>query len=177
MADESPHTEESPIASPGPEQSKKKQSRLLVAGGILAIVIILILAAFLSISVEPDLAPDQGATYPYTTTYAVLIPEGKLIQIAGTPIIALTAGDEMILKIGDKNEKFVIGQTKTISERRALFKVLGVSLLSTNYRIEATYRGSVGSNADFYLIIRTSKQVPSFLIERILPAEIQAQPA
>ncbi len=88
----------------------------------------------------------------------------------------LTAGDELLMKIGDNNEKFVIGQTKTISEHRAVFRVFGLDTLSTNYKIDATYRGLVGDHADFYLIVRTSDQIPSFLIERILPGEIQARP-
>ncbi len=186
MPDETPSTEEprndqaapaTRTVPPVPGHPKKKQSRLLMAGGIIALIVIIVIAAFFSISVEPNLAPDPGVTYPFTTSYAILIPEGQSIQIAGIPIIALTAGDEMIMKIGDRNEKFVVGETKTISERRALFTMLGITLFSTNYRIEATYRGSTGNNADFYLIIRTSKQVPSFLIERILPPEIRAQPA
>ena len=42
--------------------------------------------------------------------------------------------------------------------------------------IDATYRGMVGEKADFYLVIKTSRQVPSVLIDRILPAGIMARP-
>lgn len=176
MADE-PHPEREGMAGPPPVvKPKKKQSRLIIAGIVIAILAIILLALF-TLSVHPDLPPDQRVTYPYTTSYSVFLQEGRTIQIAGTPIIALTAGDEMIMKIGDKSEKFVVGDTKTISERKAEFRIFGFPILSTNYLIEATYRGKVNKNAEFSLIIRTSKQVPSFLIERILPAEIQARPA
>lgn len=81
------------------------------------------------------------------------------------------------MKIGDRNEKFVAGQTRNISERRAEFVVLGIPVFSTNYLIEATYRGRSGPDADFSLMVRTSRQVPSSLIERVLPAEINTRPA
>lgn len=176
MAEETPVREGAQGGAPSSKPLKGKRTRMVIAGAVAAILLV-ILAAVLTVSVQPDMPAERGASYPYTTTYAVLIPEGKVIQIAGLPIITLTAGDEMILKIGDRSEKFVTGETRTISERRAEFRVLGLPVLSTNYLIEAMYRGRAGSNADFFLIIRTSGQVPSFLIERILPPEIQARPA
>lgn len=176
MVDETLPKQEVNTGPPAVEKPKKNRSRLIIAGIIIAILAIVPLA-FFTLSVHPDLPPEKGVPYPYTMTYWILLPEGKLIQIADTPIIALTAGNEMILKIGEKTEKFVVGDTKTITERKAEFRVLGIPLLSTNYLIDATYRGPVNNNAEFSLIVRTSKQVPSFLIERILPAEIQATPA
>ena len=177
MADE-PHSgggkDERP---PAPPTEKKIPRFSLIAGAVIGIFVILIIAAFLTLSVQADLPPEPGTVYPYITTYAILIPDGLPIRIAGTPILVLTSGDELIMKIGDQNEKCVAGQTKTISERKAEFRALGIPLLSTNYLIEATYRGRSGPNADFFLIVRTSRQVPSFLIERILPVEIQARPA
>lgn len=176
MTDEAPPKGEAKSIPPPVVQPQKNNTRLILIGVVIAIVAILLIA-LLTLSVHPDLPPEQRAAYPYTTTYSVFLPEGKEILIAGTPIIALTAGDEMIMKIGDKNEKFVIGETKTISERKAEFRMLGVPILSTNYLITATFRGRVNTNAEFSLVIRTSEQVPSFLIERILPPEIQAKPA
>jgi len=177
MADDSISGEGANARSPVPGSEKKVDRNYLIAGSIIGIFVILIIAAFLTLSVQADLPPEPGTVYPYTTTYAVLIPDGLPIRIAGTTVLVLTSGDELIMKIGDQNEKFVAGQTKTISERRAEFRALGIPLLSTNYLIEATYRGRSGPNADFFLIVRTSRQVPSFLIERILPSEIQARPA
>ncbi|MFA5296424.1 MAG: hypothetical protein WC382_13035 [Methanoregulaceae archaeon] len=147
-----------------------------IALAVIVLIIVFILAAVLTLSVQPDLPPESGAVYPYTTTYQVLLPDGQPIAIAGTTIIVLTVDDELFLRIGDQNEKFVVGQTKTISERKAVFRSLGFSILSTNYRIDTTYLGRSGDRADFFLIIRTSRQVPSFLIDRILPGEIRARP-
>ncbi len=74
-------------------------------------------------------------------------------------------------------KNFVAGQTRTISERKAVCRILGAEILSTNYKIDATYIGRLGIHAEGYLIVSTSDQVPSSLIERILPGEIKAHPA
>ncbi len=138
-------------------------------------IILFILAAFATFSVEADLSPEPGVTYPYTTTYAVLIPEGKPISIGGTEIIVLASGDEMLMKIGEKTEKFTVGETRTVSERQAVFRTLGIAIYATSYRLQATYRGKTGGLADFYLVISTSREVPSFLIGRVIPADVHAR--
>jgi len=176
MAGEPHVRREVSTGSPAPEKPEKKHAYLPIALAIIILSSVFVLAAVLTISVQPDLPPSPGAVYPYTITYQVLLPDGEPVSIAGTPIIVLTADDELFMKIGEQNEKFVVGETKTISERRAVFRSLGLEVLATNYRIDANYRGRAGSHADFFLIIRTSEQVPSFLIERVLPGEIQARP-
>ena len=160
-----------------PQETGKSRSVLKIGLAILFILIVLAVIAFLTLSVDPSLPAEPGTRYPYTTTYAVQIPDGQQVMIAGTPIIVLSTGDELILKIGDTNEKFVAGQTRTISERKAVFRILGAEILSTNYKIDATYIGRLGNHAEFYLIVSTSDQVPSSLIEQILPGEIKAHPA
>lgn len=156
------------------DEKRLKRSHLL-AIAILCLVLAVVAAAFATLTVQADLPPEPGTTYPYTTTYAVLIPEGKPVSLAGLEIIVLASGDEMLMRIGDRTEKFVVGETKTLSERRAVFSTLGIGIFSSNYRIGATYRGKSGSLADFYLVVETSRQVPSFLIERTLPPSIQAR--
>jgi len=158
----------------GGQKRRLKRSHVLGIA-ILCIVLVIVLSAFATLTVQADLPPEPGVTYPYTATYAVLIPEGKTVTIAGMDIVSLTSGDELIMKIGNRTEKFAVGDTRTISERRALFQALGIGIFSSNYRIEATYKGMSGSLAEFYLVISTSSQVPSFLIQRVLPPEIQAR--
>jgi len=161
---------------PTSKGQKKGQKRGRVLGiAILCIVLAIVLVAFATLSVQADLPPEPGVTYPYTVTYSVLVPEGKTITIAGMDIVCLESGNELIMKIGNETERLSAGDTRTISERRALFQTLGIEIFSSNYRIEATYRGMNGSLAEFYLVIRTSSQVPSSLIRMVLPPEIQAE--
>jgi hypothetical protein len=71
----------------------------------------------------------------------------------------------------------VIGEERLISERRAVIKALGIPVADTNYQMYVRFLGIQGKNIHFYLTIKTSSQIPQFLIDRILPLEIQARPA
>lgn len=175
MADEHRGGEQAGKVPPGKKDEKRLKKGHLLAIAVLCFFLIVVATALATLTVQADLPPEPGTTYPYTTTYAVLIPEGKPVSIAGMEIIVLASGDEMLMRIGDRTEKFVVGETKTISERHAVFRTLGIGIFSTNYRIGATYRGKSGNLADFYIVIATSRQVPSFLIERVLPPSIQAR--
>jgi hypothetical protein len=159
--------------SPGPVKT-----RWVFKAAAAAIIIVMVIgvASFSTIRVNPDLPPAPGARYPYTTTYEVIIPVGREITVGGTPILILSTGDVLLMKIGNTTEQFTNGQTKTISERTARITTLGFTILETGYMIEATYRGMAGDQADFYLVVRTSNQVPQFLLGRLLPPEVTARP-
>jgi hypothetical protein len=88
----------------------------------------------------------------------------------------MTAGNEAYLKLGESREKLAVGDVKTITEKRAVIKTLGITILDTNYRIDATYRGLVDNKTDFFLNVRTSQQIPQFLINQMLPKEMRARP-
>lgn len=144
-------------------------------GIVLALILIIAAAGAYTFNVDATL-PATGMNYPYTTTYDVLFPDGEKIEVAGTTLIALTDGNEVFLKVADENRKMLVGETETITSRRVVAKIFGVSIIDTNYRIDAEYRGLVGDLLDFYLIVQTEKQVPQFIINMLMPEEINARP-
>ena len=169
-----------PPSSKGPDLApsggKKKRRGWIAAAVILIIVIVIASSAYLSITVNPDIPPPPEAVLPYRATYEVLIPEGQDLAIGNTDILILSTGPELTMKIGDRREEFVVGQTKTITERDALVTVLGFRVFEMTYRIDATYQGMTGDQADFFLILFTSQPVPDILIQRLLPGQIQLRP-
>lgn len=160
------------------EDAKGSNSKtgLKIAAVVVIILVVVAAAGFATLTIVADLPPASGALYPYTITYDVLIPEGQTFSVGGTPLIILSTGDQLLMKIGDKTEPFSIGQTKTITERTARVTTLWIPVVETNYMVDATYRGMVGDRADFYLVVKTSRQIPAILIDRILPAGIMARP-
>jgi hypothetical protein len=141
-----------------------------------AVVIIVILAAaYLTIGVVISEAP-PAASYPYTTTYQVFFPASQVVTIGNSEIIAIPTGDQVTLSINKQPSVMSVGETKTIQEQRAVISVLSVKVMDFDFRVDATYQGRTGDTPQFYLAFRTSKQVPSFLIERLLPASVQARP-
>ncbi|MDD1668705.1 MAG: hypothetical protein LUO97_02790 [Methanomicrobiales archaeon] len=155
---------------------EKKQGSLW--GWVLkAVVIVAVLTAlaYLTIGVVITDAP-PAASYPYTTTYQVFLPASEKVTIGNAEIIAIPIGDRVTLSINKNPSEMGIGETKTISERRAMISALFIRLLDFDFRIDATYKGRTGDTTQFYLAFRTSQQVPAFLIERLLPPGVQARP-
>jgi len=145
---------------------------------VYAVVVILVIlaAAYLTIGVVFSEAP-PAASYPFTTTYQVFLPASQVVTIGNSEIIAIPTGDQVTLSINKQPSVMSVGETKTIQEQRAMISALSVKVMDFDFRVDATYQGKgSGDTTQFYLAFRTSKQVPSFLIERLLPASVQARP-
>ncbi|MCQ1537519.1 hypothetical protein FTO68_00725 [Methanocalculus taiwanensis] len=160
-----------------PEEKKKKSSKLKIIGVLVLILLIGVIAIFATLNVTMY-APVQGQSYPYTTTYNVWFPLGKTVTVGGIDMVALSTQDEMMIAVDGQTQKLVVGEDKLISERRAVVKTLGITVIDTNFQIYLTYRGlSDPQTANFFLAVRTSKQVPQFIVNLLIPKEISAVPA
>jgi len=165
----------------GKEKPVERKEEKRKGGGLrwilYAVVVILVIlaAAYLTIGVVISEAP-PAASYPYTTTYQVFFPASQVVTIGNSEIIAIPTGDQVTLSINKEPSVMSVGQTKTIQERRAMISALGVKFMDFDFRVDATYQGRSGDTTQFYLAFKTSQQVPSFLIERLLPAGVQARP-
>lgn len=157
---------------------KKKKHHYIILTIFLAILVIGVILFIMvsSMSIDLKLAPLNGVSYPYTTTYSVEMEEGVPHYVGDIKIVFLSVDDEIFLKIGDEKVRMEIGEKKTITERRAKITTLGFPILDTNYMILAQYLGMSGKNANFHISLKTSEQVPGYLIDRILPGDIRAVP-
>lgn len=164
---------------PGIEKSGDRRgsgqsfSRSKVVTGVVGLIIVIILAGWFTMSLEPALPAKSGVVYPFTTTYDMQAPDGQSLMIGNTAFLALIDGNAVRLKVGDSVSTLAVGDTKIITEKRAVVKMFGITVFDTNYRMDATYRGSVSGNPDFYLIVKTTSPIPQFLIDRMLPSELK----
>jgi hypothetical protein len=160
--------------SPGGPGGSGRFKLFLIA---LAVICIVALIGIYTLNVQITFS-NPRATYPYTTTYDVHFPLGKPVSIGNTRMIALTAGDEMIIQV-DQNpgEKILVNEERKISERKAIISLYGVPMLQTNFQIYLRYLGLDENKARFYLTVKRSDDIPQFIIDRLLPAEIDAVPA
>ncbi len=179
----SPSPSSPPAKEPSPGVTRKKtippgKKRMSGRTALIIIVVILaalILAAYLTIGIEQF--PSTGeTTYPYATTYDVLFPDGKQVFIGSTSITALTYQNEVIMDIDGDREQMLVGEERLVSQRRAIIRTLGIPVVDTQYQIYIRFLGVAASQIHFNLTLKTSQQVPQFLIERILPPEIHAHP-
>lgn len=142
--------------------------------GVIVFVIVLLAAVVLTLSVT-TVNPEQGATYPHTTTYVVSFPEGDAVNIGTTRIVVLSYENEMVADVDGDREKLVIGEERRLAERRARITTLGIPIVETNFQISLKYKGVRDNRAYFDLTVKTQKQVPEFILKRLLPASIDAR--
>jgi hypothetical protein len=150
----------------------RNRNLIIVAGA----AVVIILAIFFTFNVT--FTDSTGSTvYPYTTTYEVVFPTSERVQIGNVEILAIPFQDKVSLTVNKEPEEILLGETREISARKATISTLGIPMMGFDFRVFAEYRGMVGKDAKFYLSIKTSDQVPTFFIDRILPSSIKARPA
>ncbi|QYZ79285.1 hypothetical protein E2N92_07455 [Methanofollis formosanus] len=164
----------SPPSPPAPEPKKMSGKKKAVLG-VFGLLLLLAVAAAFTLDVEFG-DPIPGSTYPYTVTYNVWFPDGEPVTVGNVKMMALSYGDELILDVNGNREKIVLGQEMEVAEHHASMKIFGVTLLSTDFKMFMKYRGLVEGKANFSLTVKTSRQIPQFVINLLLPKEIQAQP-
>jgi hypothetical protein len=82
----------------------------------------------------------------------------------------------MVTDVDGNREKLVIGEERRFAERRVRVTTHGFPILETNFRIVMNYKGTWENRAYFDLTIQTEKQVPEFLVKRLLPPAVDARP-
>lgn len=167
-----------PSAPPEPRAARQRNRRLTLVLAAIGIVLIVAIIAALSFSVS--ISPSAGsATYPYTVTYDVVFPTAEPVQIGNITIVAIPSPDGTRVTLSVDKVPYDIGlnETKQISAKHATVSLLGLTFLSFDFTLEAQYLGLEGQSAHFHLSVRTSEQIPKFVIDRLLPSNVQARPA
>lgn len=143
---------------------------------LVVLAIIVALVGFLTLSVSVTSATTNYAL-PFTSNYAVTIPEGQPISIGNSKMSVLSFENELISDIDGDRQKLVVGEDRVIGERRAIITSFGViKILDINFQINLKYKGNRDNLAYFDMAIHTSQQVPTMLLNKLLPAEMHAQP-
>jgi hypothetical protein len=145
---------------------------IVIALVVLAIIIAAIAWVMVSVTVT-DVTP--GIPLPFTTNYAVSFPEGQTISLGGSRMNVLYFENELITDIDGAKQKLVVGEERSIPERRAMLTAFGFPLFDTNYVINLTYKGERDNRAYFDMAVYTSKQVPDMILRRLFPPEIDAR--
>ncbi|TAJ45604.1 hypothetical protein CUJ86_02460 [Methanofollis fontis] len=139
------------------------------------LIVLLAAAAFLTLDIEITDAPG-ASSFPYTTTYNVWFPDGEAVTIGNARMMALSYDDELIFDVNGNRQKLVVGEEKQLGPYHASVRVFGIELLDTDFRMLMKYIGMAEGKANFHMAVQTSGQVPQFVIDRLLPRDIQAEP-
>jgi len=144
--------------------------------GIIVLVLVIATLAVFTLTVAV-LETRAGTEFPYTTNYRVTLPDGQPVTIGNSHILVTSYNDELIADVDGTKEKLIVGQQRVISPRHAQVTVMGIPVIDTDFQITLTYLGSTGSNANFDMSVKTSTQVPEFVVRRLIPSSMNAQPA
>ncbi len=165
-----------PPSRPLTVHPQRRNWRLTLALAGIGLILLVAILAILTFSVA--IAPSSGTTsYPYTVTYDVVFPHGEQVQIGNISIVAIPYPDRVSLSVDKVPYEIHLNETRQITAKHGTVTLLGVALLSFDFTLDAEYRGMTGSDATFRLAIRTSDQIPKFMIDRLLPGDVQARPA
>jgi len=155
---------------------RRRNWRLILALSAIGLVLLVAILAVLTFSVA--IVPSSGATtYPYTVTYDVVFPHGEQVQIGNISIVAIPYPDRVSLSVDKVPYEIRLNETRQITAKHGTVTMLGIALLSFDFTLDAEYRGMSGNDATFRLAVRTSDQLPKFMIDRLLPGDVQARPA
>ena len=157
------------------EQLTGLSTRAKILVGIVIVIFIIAIAAAFTLTVAV-IGTQTGTSFPYVTSYKVTLPDGQPVSIGTTRITVMTYGNEVVADVDGTKEKLVVGQQRVISPHSARITALGIPLLDTDFQITLTYLGQTGNNANFDLTVKTSKQVPEFMLRPLIPANMNAQP-
>ncbi|MGA2161556.1 MAG: hypothetical protein ABSG28_05075 [Methanoregula sp.] len=167
MTDHPPH-------SAANDDGRMKKSTKILIGVIAGIIIVIIAAALLTFSVTVTTGV-SGGSLPYVTHYSVALPDGEAVMIGSSRIAVMAFNDSVTTDVDGNREQLVVGQTRVISPRHATITILGIPLYNADFQFTLQYLGSTGTKDNFDLTVKTSQQIPTFLLDRLMPASVNAK--
>lgn len=157
---------------------RKSNHRTLIRVLVLIIVVAGIAgAAVLTMQIIPDQQATQDTPFPYTTTYQASLPDSERVHVGSLDILAMQTGDRIALKIGNHREEMEMNETRQISPRIFSLRIFGTPVFDTGYQVNVTWTGVQKDRDTFKIVLRTNRQVPEWLMNRIIPGTIEAKPA
>lgn len=114
-----------------------------------------------------------GDTYPYVANYDVHLPDSKEVHFGNVPVLAVTSGEQITLKIGNDRRTFGLGETVEFPSKHMTVKMYGMALRESDYALTVTYRGLVDNRLNFLIVARTSQPaMPGWMSGMIIPKDV-----
>jgi len=158
-----------------PESKEGWSTGTKVLMGILALIAVICVLAVVTLTVAV-IESDTGTSFPYSNNYRVSLPDGEPVTIGNSRILVMTYENEVVTEVDGVKEKLVVGQERIISPKHARITALGIPLMDTDFQITLKYLGTSGKNALFDMTVRTSRQIPEMVINKLIPPGMNAQP-
>ena len=146
----------------------------------LVLLIILIVAAgavgYLTFDAYGNQSP-WGSSYPYVATYDLILPDSSEVFFGNVPVLAVSSGNDVTLKIGNERQILSIGTPVEFQPAHMTVKMYGLPIRENDYHLTVTYRGLVQNQLDFLITARTSEPpMSSWMTGLIVPSKATVRP-
>lgn len=118
-----------------------------------------------------------GDSFPYVATYDVLLPDSSEVFFGNVPVLAVSSGNDVTLKIGNERQILSIGTPVEFQPAHMTVKMYGTSIRESDYHLTITYRGLVENRLDFLVSARTSESpMSSWMRDLVVPSQATVRP-
>lgn len=143
---------------------------------LLVIVVAVVAGGYITFNADGMLNA-WGQSYPYVATYDVLVPDSSEVFFGNVPVLALSSGTDVTLKIGNERHTITKGIPVEFKPAHLTVKTYGTTLRDTDYHLTVTYRGLVENRLDFLITARTSTPpMSSWMTGLIVPSRATVRP-
>jgi len=159
-------------------KNDRKKGFGFVKGLLLLIVLIVAAVAvgYLTFDAYGNQSP-WGNSYPYVATYDVLLPDSSEVFFGNVPVLSVSSGNDVTLKIGNERQILTIGTPVEFQPAHMTVKMYGLTLRENDYHLTVTYRGLVQNRLDFLISARTSEPpMSSWMTGLIVPSKATVRP-
>ncbi len=158
------------------KESKKGFGFFKILLVLLVLVVVVVAGGYITFNAYGN-QNAWGQNYPYVATYDVLLPDSSELFFGNVPVLAVSAGNDVTLKIGNERQILSIGTPKEFSPGHITVKTYGLTLRESDYHLTITYRGLVENRLDFLISARTSAPpMSSFMTGLIVPSRVTVRP-
>jgi len=162
-------TPPSPAPAPAVPERPKKHWGLRIFLVVIAAIIIIAAAGVLTFAFVPT-GTAQSTSFTHQNSLNILVPNAVPVDILGSKFTFTQLGDGVVIAIDGKGgQNLANGDSRDLVQGHGMVKMYGKPIISTDYCINLTYRGIVNGKHNFLMTIKSTANIPQFIIPFLLP--------
>jgi hypothetical protein len=174
VREEKPAAPPTPTPAPAPAAPEKPKKHWGLRIALVVIVALIIIAAVgvLTFTFVPTGAA-QSTSFNHQNTLNILVPNAVPVDILGSKFTFTQLGDNVVIAIDGKGgQTLANGDSRDLVQGHGMVKMYGKPIIETDYSINLTYRGILNGKHNFLLTIKSTSNIPSFIIPFLLPKDV-----
>lgn len=161
-----------PAPAPFVTEKPKKHWGLKILLVIIVALIIIAAAGVLTFAFVPT-GSAQSTSFNHQNSLNILVPNAVPVEILGSKFTFTQLGDNVVIAIDGKGgQTLANGDSRDLVQGHGTVKMYGKTIIDTDYCINLTYRGILNGKHNFLLTVKSTANIPSFIIPFLLPKDV-----